>query len=89
MAKYEKVVIDGAQSIHASLLVRVMVASGITQVRLNAFGMKAKLEDVEHNYGGESLNEGAYNWFDIGVFHNTNRIPLFKPIDKGANAELY
>jgi hypothetical protein len=46
MVKYEKVVIDGAQSIHASLLVRVMVASGITHVRLNAFGMKAKLEDV-------------------------------------------
>ncbi|KAA1073136.1 hypothetical protein PGT21_000960 [Puccinia graminis f. sp. tritici] len=89
MAEYEKIVIDGAQSILASLLVRVMVASGITQVRLNAFGMKAKLEDVGHNYASETANEGAYNWFDIGVFHKTRGIPLFKPIDKGADTELY
>ncbi|KAA1076273.1 hypothetical protein PGT21_000483 [Puccinia graminis f. sp. tritici] len=89
MAEYEKIVIDGAQSILASLLVRVMVASGITQVRLNAFGMKAKLEDVEHNYGSELANAGVYNWFDIGVFHKTKGIPLFKPIDKSADTKLY
>ncbi|KAA1134836.1 hypothetical protein PGTUg99_000516 [Puccinia graminis f. sp. tritici] len=66
-----------------------MVASGITQVRLNAFGMKAKLENVEHNYGNQSANDGAYNWFDIGVFHKTKGIPLFKPINKSADTKLY
>ncbi|KAA1099028.1 hypothetical protein PGT21_032990 [Puccinia graminis f. sp. tritici] len=89
MTEYEKIVIDGAQSILASLLVRVMVASGIIQVGLNAFGMKAKLEDVEHNYGRKPANEGAYNWFDIGVFHQAKGIPLFKPINKSANTKLY
>jgi hypothetical protein len=31
-----------------------MVASGVPQVRLNVFGMKAKLCNIAKNYGEES-----------------------------------
>ncbi|KAA1069866.1 hypothetical protein PGT21_034647 [Puccinia graminis f. sp. tritici] len=89
MAEYEKIVIAAAQSILASPLVRVMVASGITQVRLNAFGMKSKLEDAEHNYASDLANVGSHNWVDIGVTHKTKGIPLFKLINKSANTKLY
>jgi hypothetical protein len=38
-------------------LVKVVVASGINQVSLNDFGMKAKLEYVAHNYGDNLEND--------------------------------
>jgi hypothetical protein len=85
-SSYETVLITGSQNISGGLLVRALQAAGVGTVRLNAFGMKAKLVDVEHNFGHESPQDSHFNSFDIGIMIPSDDITLFRPKKKTLSA---
>lgn len=74
---HETAFIAGSQKISGGLLVRALHAAGVQEVRLNAFGMKAKYSDLGHNYGVESEPD-SLNHFDIGLTVPTPHITLFR-----------